>query len=106
MYIRGTVVSSGLHEVVSEPLKGHHKEVTFVAFSLDGKKITSGSADKTIRIWDADKGVVLPGFTGHDKEVTSVVFSSDGKHVVSGAKDKTVVMWDTECQMVIPSENS
>jgi WD40 repeat protein len=30
---------------------GHSKSVNSVAFSLDGTKIISGSADETIKIW-------------------------------------------------------
>ncbi len=33
-------------------LKGHHGEVTAVAFSTDDQLLVSGSADQTIRVWD------------------------------------------------------
>jgi WD40 repeat protein len=34
-------------------LKGHTDSVMSVAFSPDGKKIVSGSYDKTLKVWDA-----------------------------------------------------
>ena len=36
-------------------LKGHTDIVWSAAFSPDGKKIVTGSADKTARIWDLGK---------------------------------------------------
>ena len=45
--------------IVSEmkPLLGHTNEVTSVCFSNDGKRIVSGSEDKSIRIWNAETGL-------------------------------------------------
>ena len=44
-------------------LTGHSDMVLSVAFSGDGKRVVSGSADKLVKIWDADKGseVCNPG---------------------------------------------
>ena len=34
------------------PLRGHSAEIRSVCFSSDGKKLTSGSEDSTVRNWD------------------------------------------------------
>jgi WD40 repeat protein len=55
-------------------LRGHEGTVTSVSFSPDGKQIISGSADATIRMWDADSGaLVSPLIEGHTLDIYSVV---------------------------------
>jgi len=39
------------------PVNCHTGEVRSVAFSPDGKRIASGSADKLVKIWNAATGV-------------------------------------------------
>src|SRR5262249_28077534 len=68
-------------------LKGHAEGVLAVAFSPDGKKVLTGSRDKTARLWDATTGKELQKFEGHASSVTSVAFSPDGKEVVTGSLD-------------------
>jgi WD40 repeat protein len=75
------------------PLRGHALQVHSIAFSPDGKRIASGSADRTIRIWDSTNGNELLNLKGHVGVVTGVAFSPDGKQLVSGG-DQTARIWD------------
>ncbi|KIK24088.1 hypothetical protein PISMIDRAFT_646831, partial [Pisolithus microcarpus 441] len=78
-------------------LEGHTASVYSVAFSPDGKRIVSGSADRTVRVWDAERGFQIGShLEGHTDWVLSVGFSPDGKRIVSGSWDKTVRVWNTE----------
>ena len=50
-------------QAVGQPFSGHTNSVLSVAYSPDGKYITSGSYDKTVRIWDIafDSRDLAPG---------------------------------------------
>ncbi|KAF5314805.1 hypothetical protein D9758_018578 [Tetrapyrgos nigripes] len=85
-----------------KPLEGHTDWVKSVAFSPDGRHVVSGSADRTIRIWDTQTcQQVGEPLEGHIDWVWSVAFSPDGRHVVSGSQDMTIRIWDMQtCQQV------
>lgn len=76
--------------------------VNSVAFSPDGKCLASGSNEKTIRIWDAETGVLTSGLLeGHVHWVESVVFSPDGKRVASGSSDNTIRIWNAQTGILV-----
>ena len=88
----------GLNAQIGEQvgtLQGHTGSVESIAFSPDGRYIASGSADKTVRVWNAQTGAQMgKPLQGHTDWVCSVAFSSDGKHIVSGSGDHTICVWD------------
>lgn len=76
--------------------KGHTDYVCRVAFSPDGKWVLSGSADKTMRLWEVETGKELRRFEGHTSLVYGVAFSPVGKQALSGSLDKTPRLWDAQ----------
>ncbi|KAJ1569090.1 POC1 centriolar protein A, partial [Nowakowskiella sp. JEL0078] len=115
-------VNSGISNV----LKGHNSSVLSVSFSKDGSMLASGSADKTIRLWNGhngsvycvtfslDDGIIASGsgdktirlwdiksgvlkvLEGHQYQVNSISFSLDGKKIASGSADKTIRLWNVQ----------
>ena len=65
-----------------------------MAFSPDGKRLASGSADGTVKVWDALTGQETLTLKGHNGRVASVAFSPDGQRIASGSRDGTVKVWD------------
>jgi WD40 repeat protein len=77
-----------------QTLASHSDLVSAVAFSPDGKQITSGSGDQTVKLWDATTGNLQKTLAGHLGRVGTIVFSPDGKQIASGSRDETIKLWD------------
>jgi WD40 repeat protein len=83
-------------------LEGHTDNIVRAIFSPDGKKVVTGSSDKTARIWDAETGKELQKLEGHLGFVWSAAFSPDGKKVVTASwLDNTARIWDAETGKVL-----
>ncbi len=71
-------------------LKGHSDGVRSLAFSRDGKRLASGSEDKSVRVWNVAEMKQELVFTDHTDTVWSVAFSPNGKWLASASEDMTV----------------
>jgi hypothetical protein len=79
-------------------LRGHDETVFSAAFSPDGRRVLTASADSTARIWDAETLEPTAVLNGHGESVLSAVFSPNGRHVATGSVDRTARIWDAATQ--------
>ncbi|OAQ74405.1 WD domain-containing protein [Purpureocillium lilacinum] len=77
-----------------QTLEGHVDWVLSVAFSADGQRLASASADRTAKIWDAATGKCVQTLEGHSGRVFSVTFSADGQRLASASSGRTAKIWD------------
>lgn len=74
----------------------HTDAVTGLAFSPDGKRLASSSADKFVRVTDLDTGKVIRSLEGHTHHALGVAWRRDGKVLASVGADNTIRFWDAE----------
>ena len=74
-------------------LTGHTDEILCLAFGSRDTVIATGSADKTVRLWNGKTGELTRTLTRHTEEVTGVAFSRNGRTLASGSADGTVRLW-------------
>jgi len=72
-----------------------HGAVASVDLSPDGKRLVTGSWDRSAKIWDLASGRVLVKLDGvHKGYVNSVRFSPDGTQVLTASDDGTARLWE------------
>ena len=73
---------------------GHRAGLLSVSWSPDGKRLATGSADGTARVWQVSDGRELLTLKGHTGCVWSVSWSPDGRRLATGSEDGTARVWD------------
>ncbi len=80
---------------VALPFPNSTDAVWCVAFSQDGKRLATGGASGTVRLWDAATGAELFTLTGHAGNVAGVAFSPSGHRLASCSVQGRIKLWDS-----------
>lgn len=84
-------------------ISGHLGWVRSVAFDPGNEWFCTGSADRTIKIWDLGTGQLKLTLTGHIEQVRGLAVSPRFPYLFSAGDDKQVKCWDLEYNKVIRS---
>lgn len=77
-------------------IKGHQMPVLAMVYDPTGTLVATGSADRTIRVWDIVRGYCTHSFRDHTDIITLLKFHPNPMTMalVSGSQDNTVRIWD------------
>ncbi|NXW38520.1 PLRG1 regulator, partial [Phaetusa simplex] len=82
-------------------ISGHLGWVRCIAVEPGNQWFVTGSADRTIKIWDLASGKLKLSLTGHISTVRGVIVSARSPYLFSCGEDKQVKCWDLEYNKVI-----
>ena len=77
-------------------IAGHLGWVRCIAMDVSNEWFATGSADRTIKVWDLASGNLKLTLTGHSHTVRGVAISSRSPYLFSCGEDKAVKCWDLE----------
>ena len=82
---------------------GHHKWITCLCFSSDGERIITGSADRTLVVWNIN-GTPIKTFKDHDSFIEDIDISPSGRIIASATSGRTVNLWNMEGNLLATFE--
>lgn len=68
--------------------------VRAVRFNVDGLYCLSCGSDKSVKLWNPHRLLLLKSYVGHGYEVLDAQSSCDNSQICSGGMDKTVMVFD------------
>jgi WD40 repeat protein len=82
--------------------EGHESAAQAVTYTAaEGPFFASGSADKTVKLWNPENAALIRTYKGHKDFVTALGFSNDGGTLASGSLDGGIRLWSTKSQRLI-----
>jgi WD40 repeat protein len=82
---------------------GHTKNILSIDIDKTNNTVISGSADATIKLWDANTGVEMKTLDHHNGTVYEVEFSPLGHQFASCSSDSTILIWGVDSHKIIQS---
>jgi serine/threonine protein kinase len=75
--------------------RGHRAKVQGLAWSSNGLRLASASADKSLQVWDATTGKQYINYRGGSAALNATAWSPDNRYIAFCGNDKLVYIWDS-----------
>ncbi len=90
----GPTVPDHVSRVLGTLRLRHCGGINQLVYSPDRKWLATGSADRSVKIWDMANGHEQRQFVGHGDYVRTVAWSPDGKLIASAGGDDYIKLWN------------
>ncbi|MDM0048614.1 TIR domain-containing protein [Variovorax sp. J22R115] len=75
---------------------GHEIGASGAMLLAEGRKALSWSSDRTLKLWDLERGELLHALADHGRWVYGATLLAEGRQALSWAQDGTLKLWDLE----------
>ncbi|MBN1117336.1 MAG: WD40 repeat domain-containing protein [Bacteroidales bacterium] len=76
--------------------EGNSTHFWSIDFAPERSKLTGGSYDRKIHVWDVNTQETELVLEGHEKSTLPVEFTSDEKYIISGSRDLSLKVWNAK----------
>lgn len=89
------------HLKKEKSFRANQGAVRSIRFNHDGEYCITSGSDKTVKLWNPFKELLLKTYVGHRSDVLEAAGSHDNAHVISGGSDKLILLFDvTESESI------
>jgi U3 small nucleolar RNA-associated protein 13 len=83
-------------KTLQRSMKGHSMPILAMTYDSTGTLVATGSADRSVRVWDIEKGFCTHSFREHTDVVRFAMFhpNPDQSLLISAADDNSIRLWD------------
>ena len=89
---------SFLTDSIKYGLNSHERAVLCLDFSSNGEILASGSADKSVILWNVENGEKLHTLKFHKNSVDSICFSPDNSKLITAGWDSNIAIFTDLCK--------
>ncbi len=83
--------------------QGSATNIWSVDYAPERNKITAGSFDRKVKVWDVGSTAIDLELVGHEKTVLVSVFSLDEKYLATGSRDQSIKIWNAQNGLLLHS---
>jgi WD40 repeat protein len=92
----GGATPGGLPDPAPRVLDHAGAAVTWAAFDPTGRRLTTGAADGSVRIWTMGGPAGAVTIQAHQQGLTAAQFSPDGALLLTASRDATAAIWNAD----------
>ena len=82
-------------------ISAHDTGIWRLAYLPDGRRVVTGSGDRTVKVWNLESGEQEGTSMEHENEMADVAVTQDGTKIISSDEHGNIKIWDVETHKLV-----